>query len=275
MKDCRHFQIPKRYNYGYQLFLTLQGEVRAELEGIKSILSYGEGVIYGPGQVHQFSSLSKSVGFGTLYFSLLPQPEKRLALGNGYALKLSPGFWDLADPLEQVEDWPAFPFFFRLRKQQMGTVEAELEQLASRYQQRGDEASTSLRSSLVRVLGCVEDSLFESERSEQSTWKRDLQSFLYRHHHRDISRDEAAHALGLSPSYLTQLLIRQGTNFTRLLMQQRIHRATDLLTHSRLSCKAIADQVGFKSNSYFTKVFRENLGCSPSLWRKRGRSIGP
>lgn len=52
--------------------------------------------------------------------------------------------------------------------------------------------------------------------------------------------------------------------FTRL----RIERASQLLREGRLSIAAIAEQVGYESPFYFSRVFRQHLGVSPRNWQQ-------
>ncbi|WP_017345366.1 helix-turn-helix domain-containing protein [Pantoea sp. A4] len=51
-------------------------------------------------------------------------------------------------------------------------------------------------------------------------------------------------------------------------MQQRMNRARDLLSHTPLSLTDIALQCGFHSSSHFSNRFSQAFGVAPSVWRR-------
>lgn len=48
----------------------------------------------------------------------------------------------------------------------------------------------------------------------------------------------------------------------------RIHHASDLLSDTNYSIEHISLQLGFESPEYFRRVFKKQLGISPSMYRK-------
>jgi signal transduction histidine kinase/DNA-binding response OmpR family regulator len=81
--------------------------------------------------------------------------------------------------------------------------------------------------------------------------------------------------VGLSRSQLHRKL-RALTNQspTLLIRSIRLQRAAELLQQKSGSVAEIAYMVGFSSQAYFAKCFREELGCSPKEYA-RGPSSGP
>lgn len=59
-----------------------------------------------------------------------------------------------------------------------------------------------------------------------------------------------------------------GTAPIRYLKRYRLQQAARLLTESREKISDIAVRCGFQDMSYFTRVFRENFGCTPTEYRK-------
>jgi two-component system response regulator YesN len=76
--------------------------------------------------------------------------------------------------------------------------------------------------------------------------------------------------VGLSPGRLTRVL-RQGTGRTLndLINRARCDRARQLLERGPRSLLDVALAVGFKDASYFTKVFRRQVGILPREYRER------
>lgn len=59
-----------------------------------------------------------------------------------------------------------------------------------------------------------------------------------------------------------------GTTPIQYLRQYRIQQAARLLTETRDKVSDIAVRCGFQDMSYFTKIFRETMGCVPTEYRK-------
>ena len=61
------------------------------------------------------------------------------------------------------------------------------------------------------------------------------------------------------------------------LQSLRVAEARDLLKHSNLSVSEISWQVGLNDTSYFSKLFREQVGMPPLQYRQavRGKLFAP
>lgn len=88
---------------------------------------------------------------------------------------------------------------------------------------------------------------------------------------REFSLDRAASLTGYSASYLSQALRRcTGMTFTEWLGLVRTGCSLILLEQG-MQMKAAAGSCGFQSSSWFGKVFRTWMGCTPSEWRRQKR----
>lgn len=61
-----------------------------------------------------------------------------------------------------------------------------------------------------------------------------------------------------------------GKTSTEIIKERIILEAQQLLHFSEFTISQIADQLGFKDNSYFARFFRKEVGCSPQEYRKKG-----
>lgn len=100
----------------------------------------------------------------------------------------------------------------------------------------------------------------------------------YRIHHimnAVLERPEEAHSLedmaataGLTPSHFCRVFKRAtGVSPHQYVIKARLDRAQQMLGGSDLSIAAIAESLGFGSQSHFTRVFRLYAGQTPSAWR--------
>ncbi|HAP6869770.1 TPA: helix-turn-helix transcriptional regulator, partial [Enterococcus faecium] len=59
-----------------------------------------------------------------------------------------------------------------------------------------------------------------------------------------------------------------GINFSKYLKKVRISKAKLFLTETRLTLTEICEKVGYTELGYFSRVFKEETGMTPSQYRK-------
>ena len=97
---------------------------------------------------------------------------------------------------------------------------------------------------------------------------RNACAFIDEHFAEDIRLEDMAQAAAVSPSHLIRLFKRQlGTTPHDYLLRRRITRAKELLAETTLTSAAIAQQVGFSSESSFSYRFTQMVGQGPRAWR--------
>jgi AraC-like DNA-binding protein len=95
-------------------------------------------------------------------------------------------------------------------------------------------------------------------------------AYIQQHHARDLTRQEIAEAIGVSKNYMTQIFHQElGISLWDYLNRYRMLRAKDLLLHTDESITMIAARVGFNDPSYFGRVFRKQVGCTPQAYRDK------
>jgi len=86
---------------------------------------------------------------------------------------------------------------------------------------------------------------------------------------RDVSRDETARAVGMSPSHFSRIVRRElNRTFSSLVTSLRIERAKNLLARTDRSLVQIALDCGFCDQSHFSKAFRRHAGAAPLEFRR-------
>ena len=84
-----------------------------------------------------------------------------------------------------------------------------------------------------------------------------------------LTRDKAAAAAGVSVVALGKLFRSgMGTTAGKYITLMRLDKARHLLEFSELTVAQIAEQCGFSTGSYFTKVFRTHVGRTPLEYRQ-------
>lgn len=87
----------------------------------------------------------------------------------------------------------------------------------------------------------------------------------------DLNVQQVADNLFISRSYLTKLIKgKTGNNFTDYLNKLRIDTSINfLLDNKDLSIKEIAEKVGYNSQHYFSRAFKNYTGLSPIQYKNK------
>lgn len=92
----------------------------------------------------------------------------------------------------------------------------------------------------------------------------------------DLTLADAAGHAGVTPSYLSALFRRQlGRTFTQYVTEKRLDRARQLLRSTGLPAGQVARAAGFRDSHYFSALFKESQGCSPTAYRAAVQSRAP
>jgi len=144
----------------------------------------------------------------------------------------------------------------------------------------GNEASTIAQkylesSSSISCYDELENSLFElievlnrwffspnETLTEQSIqWAA---AYIRQNYHENITLEQMAGKLFLSPSYFSRLFKKHiGEGFALFLTKIRLAHAQNLLLSGKLSVAQVAKQVGYYDPSYFSTVYKKHFGVSP------------
>jgi AraC-like DNA-binding protein len=96
-------------------------------------------------------------------------------------------------------------------------------------------------------------------------------AYFHQNYARPISRWEIAEAIGVSEDYLSRVFNRElNISPWDYLNRYRILHAKHYLLNSTENISAIARQVGFKDQAYFSRVFHKITGMSPQAFRDSG-----
>lgn len=120
---------------------------------------------------------------------------------------------------------------------------------------------------ILRDLNIINDDPVLSG-AKQTNFTAALETLLDRRKYR---LEEIAQILGYSPKHMALLIKKQyGCDF-RTLRREKIMEAAKiyLLSSQGMSIGEIADALGYKSESAFYAFFRQEVGCTPSEYRKR------
>ena len=106
--------------------------------------------------------------------------------------------------------------------------------------------------------------------SKENEFEKRVIDYINDHYHEQISSTSVANALYINNSYFCRLFKRSfGCCFSDFLLGHRVNRAKLLLNSTRMQVSEVALRTGFGSFSYFSKVFKRDVGQSPTEYRRR------
>ena len=85
----------------------------------------------------------------------------------------------------------------------------------------------------------------------------------------DLGLQTIADQFSLNKNYLSTIFKKEtGTSLTSYVNQKRVRNAIYLLNTSSLPVQNIAEACGFNDLNYFSRIFRQQVGMSPSNYRR-------
>jgi signal transduction histidine kinase/DNA-binding LacI/PurR family transcriptional regulator/DNA-binding response OmpR family regulator len=93
-------------------------------------------------------------------------------------------------------------------------------------------------------------------------------AFIHEHFHESLSRGEIASHLSVNEQYLSRCFNKEiGIGPMAYLSRYRIQRAKRLLEAGTMSITQVALEVGFSSQSYFSRIFQQETGLTPTEYQ--------
>jgi AraC-like DNA-binding protein len=252
---------------------------------------------------HDFSELVVILGGRGVHYS--SDEEYEIRTGDAFVVTTAHGYRDaenlslvnilfdprqLALPLAEARKIPGYHAFFalepRYRRQhgfrsclhlefdmlsRISSVITELED-ELRHQGPGYEF---MATTLLMELICRLSRAYGAMRGETSRPLIRLGavlSYIEQHYAEQIRARDLERIAHLSPSSLLRAFTRiTGMPPMRYIMRLRVARACDLLRAGELNVTEAAFRVGFSDSNYFSRQFRQVMGCTPRDYARRWR----
>lgn len=106
-------------------------------------------------------------------------------------------------------------------------------------------------------------------RSRENSVVTQAKQYVAQHFAEDISLDQIARLVCLSPAYFSALFKAEtGCSFIKYLQRMRIEQAKTLLKTTKLRISDVAEAVGYRDLKFFNKIFLSETTVTPSEYRK-------
>ena len=249
---------------------------------IQSLRSMGKKFFTGNQSVNFFSleDVSESSLQPMDYYSILSFSNKitdLISRSNGIYLAQQAGelFEELIQPLNEKTDFVRSTFlivavlsikkFFSNDNRQL----ALLFEKYSNFQKVIQAQSTQELSDLFVELILDLSDYRSIKSSNRQVLIQNVISYISENYQENISLNDAAKKVFLSPSYLSTLVTSEtGKSFTDILNETRIQKAIQLLKDPSRKIAEIAYAVGFREPQYFTIAFKKYTELTPRDYRE-------
>lgn len=157
-----------------------------------------------------------------------------------------------------------------LAKQRNMSIPTQLHQQFEALQKEKLDARS--RNRILDLFAQMTDLLFavsEDHFGSSSERMQNVLNFIERNLSHDISLEDAAECAHVSPTYFSRLFKKNmQETFVSYVKRRRMERAKELLAESDLPITNIALDLSFQDTNYFSKVFRKEVGMSPTEYRR-------
>ncbi len=118
-------------------------------------------------------------------------------------------------------------------------------------------------------LAC--EAVAEDKKDRYSRPFKYIDQYLQENYHEQLSVEQVAKIINLNSKYFSQLCKSYfGATFLEYLTSIRMDKAKGLLLTGQNSIKEVAEMTSFTDGNYFSRVFRQTFGISPSSFKEEG-----
>ncbi|MGN0179681.1 MAG: response regulator [Monoglobaceae bacterium] len=109
----------------------------------------------------------------------------------------------------------------------------------------------------------IKSSLFGNSEDRDALIKQ-AKKYISAHISEEISLEDVARHVHMNPAYFSRYFkLRAGEKFSAYLVKLRVDTAAELLREGEIKISEIGEKVGYPNRSYFSKIFKQQMGCTP------------
>lgn len=139
------------------------------------------------------------------------------------------------------------------------------------YEKAALFSMSGLRTFIHYILEKLEGNRQNDSRQESIIVQ--LKEYIEQHLSENLSRTVLAKNVYLSEDYISKVFVKMtGMSIPNYIAARRVEKAKEYIRNSSLPISKIALEVGYSNFSYFSKTFRDLVGCTPNEYRNRMNS---
>lgn len=234
-----------------EILFIKDGCAQIDVNGTSTVAQKGDIVIYNAATPHREQCLSdESV---EMYFFALDN----LSLSHLPINHLLPPEYNNIFPTASLYD--TFISLF----------EQAIQELESQQPFHGDIVKNLARALLLYVVRVIHADKADKPVLHSNKIVEQATQYINEHYHGPITLDALAEHCFVNKYYLSHLFADQrGITLKQYIINKRLAEAKQLLLSQKASISEIAARVGFSDTSYFSRLFKREVGASPLQYRQ-------
>lgn len=259
--------IPWHWHEEIEVVIVSSGAVNISLNGINFVLQKGEGAFINSNVLHSAQIVGDE---GCTLNSLVFHPN----LISGEAGSVFEQRY--VRPLLACNTLPGVPFYCgsEWHRQAVQCIQKAYEAYEEEdfaYELLVREKLSHMWYLIVKNMMSVWKQLNHNENQDTVRIKAML-DFLHYHYAEQLELQQIAAVASISERECLRCFQKTiGTTPMQYLIKYRISVSVRLLEDTNAPITEICNQVGFDSSSYFSKIFKRFMSCTPSAYRKQQR----
>lgn len=141
------------------------------------------------------------------------------------------------------------------------------------WKYRSSRGPFYIQQMFIELLTEIHGELIENKQSI-STWMDQVISYIDTHYEEDLSREEMATLVQVSPEHLSRAFRKStGRTFSEYLSLIRIRESQKRLLYEMPKLDDLAQEVGYKEGTYLSRKFKQVVGLSPTSYHKKRKRV--
>lgn len=240
------------YHDEAELLLVCSGRMSLVVDGEEYIASEGQMLYAGPRVPHYTTALADGLNYVILQVRLS-------AIGS---------------------DEPAAMLIGRASSEAVSAavidddgIAREIRTLVNEHVNKQDGYEYMVRASVCRVVGLmIRDGYIMSGKGENDTSALERLSpaldYINENYQHPLKLEDVSALMKLNPSYFCRIFkSATGVTFTEYLNAVRVQKSERMLRKSSKSITEISNDVGFATVTYYNRMFKKYMKCTPSAYR--------
>lgn len=126
----------------------------------------------------------------------------------------------------------------------------------------------------IQLLQGIHTEMEFRQTSTQHSWVEQALQYIEKNYHQDVTREQMTVLSGVSPEHFSRMFRKHtGRTFNAYLTLLRIRKAQERLLTGSKDLNALAQEVGYKEGLYLSRKFKESVGMSPTVYKRKPKRI--
>jgi two-component system, response regulator YesN len=157
---------------------------------------------------------------------------------------------------------------FRLKEKGLSLSSVDQQHVLGRIYEI--DSLKELKRWLTQMLETISFDLINKDKKDVNSYVLMAKEYVKENYQERITLEDISNRLFLHQAYFSAIFKKEtGQNFIDYVNHVRVDKAVQLLRNTNYKIKVISDMVGFQSHSYFNKVFKNETGVTPVVFRRQ------